>query len=250
VCNPDFAARFSYDGAIYGLHTNMSQTTTDRLYHEFKQEIVTCQIAPGLSLSEKELCDRYSASRTPVREACRRLESEKLIHIVPYRGYMVTPVNIHDFHSLHEIQLILDPPAAALAAVRATPAQLKAIELASSQQYRPGDNNSYYMFLQRNLDFHVGIADAAHNEHLLEATIAVQTRLMRFFYLIIAMDAFGPQLMDEHAQLVDALRRRDPEAAREAAVNHVRQTNRRGASIFTNSVELTLTPLADYSLTT
>ncbi len=226
----------------------MPPTTTDRLYHELKREIVTCQIAPGLSLSEKDLCDRYSASRTPVREACRRLENEKLISIVPYRGYTVTPVNIHDFHSLHEIQLILDPPAAALAAVRATPTQLKAIELASSQQYKPGDNDSYYMFLQRNMDFHVGIAEAAHNEHLLEATIAVQTRLLRFFYLIIAMDAFGPQLMDEHAQLVEAMRQRNPEAAREAAVNHVRQTNRRGASIFTNSVELTLTPLSDYSL--
>src|ERR1700710_499626 len=118
----------------------MSLTTTDRLYRQLKQEIITCRIAPGLSLSEKEICDRYSASRTPVREACRRLESEKLVSIVSYRGYTVTPVNMHDFHSLHEMQLILDPAAAALAAARATPVQLAAIQQASSQQYTPGDN--------------------------------------------------------------------------------------------------------------
>jgi len=155
---------------------------------------------------------------------------------------------MRDFHSLHEMQLILDPAAAALAATRATQEQLERIQQLGGIAYHHGSNDSYYSFLQRNFDFHQSIAEASQNEHLLEATISIQTRLMRFFYLIITMDAFGSELMDEHAQLVSALLRRDVDAAREAAVNHVRQTNRRGAAVFAKPANFLVGPLAELQL--
>lgn len=212
-------------------------TTSDRLYQQMKQDITVCSLLPGSPISEAELCKRYRASRTPVREASRRLESEGLITIVPFRGYFIAPLTLSEFQNLQEVQLIVEPATAALAATRATPAQIKAIETAGKYEYRVGQKNSYFTFLQRNFELHVGIAEAAQNDHLVEVTTSIQTRLMRFFYLIIAMDAFGPELVNEHERLVSAIRARNALLASERAADHVRKTIERSARLLLNPVQ-------------
>ncbi|HMF75650.1 MAG TPA: GntR family transcriptional regulator [Bryobacteraceae bacterium] len=215
----------------------MAMTTSDRLYQQMKQDITVCSLLPGSPISEAELCKRYRASRTPVREASRRLESEGLITIVPFRGYFIAPLTLSEFQNLQEVQLIVEPATAALAATRATPAQIKAIETAGKYEYRVGQKNSYFTFLQRNFELHVGIAEAAQNDHLVEVTTSIQTRLMRFFYLIIAMDAFGPELVNEHERLVSAIRARNALLASERAADHVRKTIERSARLLLNPVQ-------------
>lgn len=86
----------------------------------------------------------------------------------------------------------------------------------------------------------MGVAQASHNQHLVEIVTTIQTRLMRFFYLIIAMDAYGPQLVKEHEEIVAAIRRRDPEQARQRAADHVTQTIRRSAGLFMTATEARL----------
>jgi DNA-binding GntR family transcriptional regulator len=215
-------------------------TTCDRLYTHLKQDVTTCVLVPGAPISEGELCRRYRASRTPVREACRRLEREGLITIVPFRGYFIAPLTLVEYQNLHEVQLIIEPSAAALAAQRASPSQLKVIEVAGKYEYRVGQRNSYYTFLQRNFDLHVGIAEASQNQHLVEVTTAIQTRLMRYFYLIIAMDAFGPELVEEHERIISAIRARNAQLARDRAAEHVRKTIERSAGLFVRSTRARL----------
>ncbi len=218
-------------------------TTAARLYRSLKQDITTCALRPGQPFSEAEICRRYHASRTPAREACRHLQREGLVTIVPFRGYFVAPLTLAEFHNLHEVQLIVDPAAAGLAAIRAQPPQLKLLEQAAEYEYRVGVRASYVTFLQRNYNFHVGLAQASHNQHLVEIAASIQTRLMRFFYLIIAMDAYGPQLVREHEQIVAAIRARDAEKARQRAAEHVTQTIRRSAGLFMTSTEARLNEL-------
>ncbi len=91
-------------------------TEANRVYAEMKEDVVMCVLAPGSSVSEAELCKRYQSSRTPVREACRRLCNEGLVQIVPFRGYTITPLTIEEYRNLYEVQSILDPMIAGLAA--------------------------------------------------------------------------------------------------------------------------------------
>jgi DNA-binding GntR family transcriptional regulator len=218
-------------------------TTSERLYRSLKQDITTCLLLPGTPFSEAELCRRYRASRTPVREACRRLEREELIKIVPFRGYFVSPLTLAQFHNLHEVQLIVDPAAAGLAAVRATPAQLRSMEQCAKYQYRVGVRTSYYAFLQRNFHLHVGIAEASQNADLIRFVTSIQTHLMRFFYLIIAMDAYGTELVQEHENIVAAIRARNPVQAQHCSAEHVRKTIQRSAGLFMTSTESRLTEI-------
>src|SRR5437660_6246428 len=116
-------------------------TTANRVHKQLKSDIVTCKLAPGRCLSEMELAKRYSASRTPVREACRRLEHEGLIRIIPFRGYMIAPLSVAEFHDLEEMQLIFEPEAAALAAERADDDELDQMRELATYEYRVGDRS-------------------------------------------------------------------------------------------------------------
>lgn len=211
-------------------------TEASRVYAELKQDVATCVLAPGASVSEAELCKRYHASRTPIREACRRLCDEGLVQIVPFRGYTITPLTIEEYRNLYEVQSALDPMIAGLAAERATPEQLKEIEHWASYEYHPGQKNSYYTFLEWNKRFHIAIAEATGNRAFVEIVINLQARLMRYFYLVIVMDSYGPQLVAEHREIVRAVRAGNAQAARERAADHVRNTVHRSSNVDVRSV--------------
>lgn len=208
-----------------------AQTSSQRVYRSLKHDIVTCALLPGKSLSEQELCRRYQTSRTPVREACHHLEKEGLIKIIPFRGYFVAPLTMTEYHNLNEVQLVVEPAAASLAAQRATPADLKQIQDWSEYVYRTGNQKSYYTFLERNYHLHVGIAQASANESLCEIVAGVHTRLMRFFYLVISVDSYGPELVTEHREIVKAISSRDSEQARQRSAEHIVRTIQRSANL-------------------
>ncbi len=213
-------------------------TEAHRIYKELKQDIVTCRLAPGLSISELEMCTRYKASRTPVREACRRLGDESLMQMIPFRGYSITPLTIEEYRNLHELQSVVEPAVAALAAERASEEQIKEISGWATYEYKVGQKNSYYTFLEWNRNFHICIAAATRNQSLLEIVTNAQTRLMRYYYLVIVMDSYGPQLVAEHRELVRALKSGNAELARARASDHLENTVKRSMKIDLRSVNL------------
>jgi DNA-binding GntR family transcriptional regulator len=211
-------------------------TESKRIYRELKQDIVTCTLAPGLSISEQEMCDRYRASRTPVREACRKLCEESLMQMVPFRGYSIPSLTIEEYRNLRELQTAVDPAVAVLAAERATPTQIKEMEGWASYEYNVGQRNSYYTFLEWNRNFHICIAAATRNQAFLDIVMNVQTRLMRYYYQVIVMDSYGPELVAEHHDLVRAIKAGNTDLARQRAEEHLAHTTRRSVNIDLRSV--------------
>src|SRR5258707_11134804 len=136
------------------------------LYRRLRQDIVECELTPGKSFSEAELGRLYSASRTPVREACRRLEHEGLVRITPFRGYSIAPLSVAEFHDLQEMQLIFEPSAAAIAAERANRQELDEMRQLATYEYNVDDRNSYHEFLQTNYQLHSLIAHSTPNNRL------------------------------------------------------------------------------------
>jgi DNA-binding GntR family transcriptional regulator len=214
----------------------MQMTESSRVYKELKLDVVTCTLEPGLSISEQEMCKRYKASRTPVREACRKLCGESLMQMIPFRGYNIPSLTIEEYRNLNELQAVVEPAVAALAAERATDAQVKDIESWASYEYYPGQKNSYYTFLEWNRSFHISIAAASRNNAFLEVVRNEQTRLMRYFYQVIVMDSYGHELIEEHQHLVRAIKERNPDLARARAIEHLTNTSRRSANVDLRSV--------------
>ncbi len=202
-----------------------------RIYSEMRNEIISCELVPGAPVSEAELCSRFNGSRTPVREACRRLQEEGLLQIVPFRGCFIAPLTLDEYRSLNEMQLVLDPAAAAMAAERATDEQIANIERWANYIYHAGEKKSYETFLEWNSNFHIEIAQATGNDVMVEMTTNLQTRLIRYFYLVISMASYGKELVNEHQAMVRAIRARKPEQARDRATEHVIRTMERTSLI-------------------
>jgi DNA-binding GntR family transcriptional regulator len=211
-------------------------TIGEPLYRRLRQDIVECELTPGKSFSEAELGRLYSASRTPVREACRRLEHEGLVRITPFRGYAIAPLSVSEFHDLQEMQLIFEPSAAALAAERASQTDLDAMRELATYEYRLEDKQSYREFLQKNYQLHSLIARSTKNRRLFDVVGNIHVRLMRFFYLGLSFEPYGPTLVAEHISLVDAIRERNVEEARARASEHIVKAIDRSATLLMGAI--------------
>jgi DNA-binding GntR family transcriptional regulator len=211
-------------------------TIGEPLYRRLRQDIVECELTPGKSFSEAELGRLYNASRTPVREACRRLEHDGLVRITPFRGYAIAPLSVAEFHDLQEMQLIFEPAAAALAAERATPQELIEMRELATYEYRVDDKRSYREFLQTNYQLHCLIAQATQNRRMSDVVSNIHVRLMRFFYLGLSFEAYGPTLVEEHISLVEAICHRNADEARRMAREHIRKAIDRSATLLMGAI--------------
>jgi DNA-binding GntR family transcriptional regulator len=212
------------------------ESIVESLYRRVRQDIVECELTPGHAFSEAEIGRRYNVGRTPVREACRRLEQEGLIHIAPFRGYRIAPLSVAEFHDLEEMQLIFEPEAAALAAERAGAEELAEMGLLATCEYQVGDHASYRRFIQTNYKLHTLIAKSTRNRRLFEVTSNIHIRLMRFFYLGLPFDSYGPALVAEHVRLVDAICARNVADARSRASEHICMAMERSASLLMSAI--------------
>src|SRR5437667_678092 len=95
-----------------------------KVYRALKRDIIRGVHPAGEPLTEKELARRYKASRTPVREAALRLQEERLLRIVPNRGYFVSPITLQELNDVYEYRTAVECAAAELAARKGTDAEL------------------------------------------------------------------------------------------------------------------------------
>jgi DNA-binding GntR family transcriptional regulator len=187
----------------------------DRVYKKLKQQILTCRLAPEHRLIESELCAVLDVSRTPLREAFNRLSLEGLVIAAPPSGYIVAPLTIEDIRDLTELRRAVESEAAALAAQRATPEDIRVMESSATFSYKQGDRSTYASNLERNRSFHLAIARASHNSRLEAIVTSVLDQVQRaiYFGLDAAIDA--KLATAEHFQLIAAIKSRSPRKARE-----------------------------------
>jgi DNA-binding GntR family transcriptional regulator len=153
------------------------------------------------------------------------------MQMIPFRGYMIPALTIEEYRNLYELQSVVEPAVAALAAERASQEAMKEVESWAGYEYKLGQRNSYYTFLEWNRNFHIAIAAATRNQALLDVVRNVQTRLMRYYFLVIIMDSYGPELVEEHRDLVRALKAGNTALARTRASDHLVNTARRSMNV-------------------
>lgn len=239
--DPEYRTRTLADLSYRRLTRQLTQgvgmeSIVEILYRKLRQDIVECELTPGRAFSETEFGRLYNASRTPIREVCRRLEHDGLIRIIPFRGYRIATLSVAEFHDLEELQLIFEPEAAALAAERASEEEIAEMKKLATYEYRVGDRSSYREFIQSNYQLHTLIAQSTRNVRLNDVVSNAHVRLMRFFYLGLPFDSYGPALVAEHIRLVDAIASRNATEARHYAGEHIRQAMERSASMLMNAI--------------
>ncbi|MGD1992158.1 MAG: GntR family transcriptional regulator [Anaerolineae bacterium] len=196
-------------------------TSADRIYADLRKAIILGHHSPGERLDLEELAARYGTSVTPVREALQMLSQDRLVTTKPHAGFYVTQVTLKELRDMLELRVILEVAAAERAAARITERQLTELEGVHAG-YTGDDEASYERYVTENRRFHYLIAQASGNQELADALGRLHDRLARFFVFVHT----GEEVEKRHHRLVDALRTRDPEVARDVILEEVNETQR------------------------
>ncbi|MCX5087361.1 GntR family transcriptional regulator [Streptomyces sp. NPDC056121] len=194
----------------------------ERAYRAIRDQLVMLDIRPGAPINEDQLAQSLGVGRTPVREALKRLQYERLVTTYPRRGTFATEVNITDLAHISEVRLELEPLAAARAARRATAedrAALAAVrrELAGVDP-RHGDAAE---LMHLDLKVHRAVYAATHNPYLEDTLIRHDNLATRIWCLFIDRLADMAGHVEEHGPLIDAIVAGEPDAAAQIARAHV-----------------------------
>ncbi len=188
-------------------------------YERLKELIVGGRLQPGEHLSEPALAGSLGVSRTPVREALQRLAQEGLVEVQPGRGARVRTLTPAEVAEVYEVRALIEGEAARRAAGRCDEAGLARLEeaLAELEGASPSD---YAAQIAADARFHSLLVAAAGNGvlerlfHDLDSALALTRQYSRDLNQT-------PETRQQHHAITAAIRRRDPEAARAAAILHV-----------------------------
>ena len=170
---------------------------------------------------EVELADEMGVSRTPVREAIRKLELEGLVVMIPRRGTYVADISIKDITEIYEIRISLDVLAAGLAAERITDEELATLNgyLVEISKHVPGMNMD--KIVELDSAFHDVLYHASRNERLSSIINNLREQLTGIRGRSMSAPGRMIETMDEHRALVEAIAARDVERAQRAARVHI-----------------------------
>ncbi len=168
-------------------------------------EVLTGQIPPGAKLEEEALCQRFSASRTPVREALRQLAAQGVVEIRPRQGAFVVQLTVESLVEMFECMGHLEAACASLAARRHTAEDRLALSSSHEACIQAAQLADPIAFYGANAQFHQCIYRASHNNYLARQTLELCNRLEAYR----RDSTFHPGLMSlsirEHQEVLDAI---------------------------------------------
>ncbi len=196
-----------------------ARSLSELAYLRLRELIVTVELAPGTAISEPELMLRLGLGRTPIREALRTLQRERLVEVFPRRGMIVSAINVGDLGALTEVRGLLEAQAASLAAERATVAERNEIVDLIAALDASGAGERALIDLDERM--HRAVWAAAHNPFLAATLEEYYTKTLRIWFLALDRVAGLGDSIREHRALLVAIRDADPPGAAEAARQHV-----------------------------
>lgn len=209
----------------------------DEVYDTLLEQLMSLQIEPGARVTIDALARELRISQTPIRDALNRMEADGLVVRIPHAGYRIPPqITRERFEDMVEIRLLLEPSTARRAAERATSAQVSRLREMQDEMAAlvEGDRRpAYGAFGLRDAAFHDLVADAAGNQVVREALARLHTHVHLFRLLYHSEVTF--LAMGEHAEVLEAIAARDPDAAAYAMRQHILLSRDRFRRLFDES---------------
>jgi DNA-binding GntR family transcriptional regulator len=195
----------------------------EHAYRTLTDQLVTLQIRPGSPLNDEQLARQLGVGRTPVREALKRLEADRLVVAYPRRGTFATEVHLTDLGHVSEVRRQLEPLAAAAAARRASAGDRELLaglaESAAEQSSRPAVEPVELMRL--DLRLHRAVYAATGNPFLESTLISYDNLATRIWCLFLDRLPGLAGHVGEHSALLRAVIDGDAERAAACATDHV-----------------------------
>ncbi len=205
-----------------------SESLADQAYNLIRKEILTGILAPNEELREEKLAIELGISRTPLREAIRRLATDGLVVLTTGKPASVSSFTKEDALHQMEVRKLLETYNMEQVARFVAPKFLNTLKDNLKLQKRASDKNDFHEFIELDREFHLILANQNPNKKLREMIHTINTGVNRAFlilantYPISAMEASG-----EHEAIVTALENKDELAATKAMLEHMDNIERR-----------------------
>lgn len=195
--------------------------SSERVYQALRHRILAGMLEPGSRLVELQLATEFTVSRTPVREALKRLTAEGLIRVDPVRGIVVSDVDARELEEIFVVREVLDGLAARLAAGRVSSTDLTKLHLLMDMMRDAVRTGQWEGMVQANIKFHDVLHQAAGNERLRHLTRNLLDFVRRFSNEAFASQERASEVLAEHEEIIRAMETRDPDLAEKVARRHV-----------------------------
>lgn len=205
----------------FQLQMNEYLPLRDVVFQTLRQAILKGELEPGERLMEIHLAQKLGVSRTPVREAIRKLELEGLVIMIPRKGAVVADITLSDLEDVLEVRLALEELAVRQACRNYTAEQMKRLKKASGEFRRILYGTDVIAYAEADEEFHAVIYEMTGNRKLVQLLSNLREQMYRYRMEYLKDRLSHGQLVQEHEEIVRALEARDESRAVEVMVLHV-----------------------------
>ncbi len=197
------------------------------VFDYLKNAIISGELKPGERLMEIAIANQLGVSRTPVREAIRRLEKEQFVEMIPRKGAYVASTTIKDILDVLEVRRLLEGFATAKAAERMTEEELARITVTHKSFLKAVEENDTEALIIYDNEFHERIFEASDNSKLIELTKSLSEQVQRHRLSYFNEFRDYDELKEWHEKIFEAIVNKDSKVASEVAQKHVELIEKR-----------------------
>ncbi|WHH57305.1 GntR family transcriptional regulator [Petroclostridium sp. X23] len=209
-------------GKLSKINLNDYKPLREVIFDSLREAIIMGELKPGERLMEIQLAEKMGVSRTPVREAIRKLELEGLVVMIPRKGAHVAELSVKDIKDVLEVRSSLDGLASALAAKRINKDELRELGNIVDQFAQYLEKNNVQGLIKKDVEFHELIYKASRNEKLGQIATNLKEQIHRFRVVYLKDYSSPKELMREHNEIYHAIESGDEKLAEELALIHIR----------------------------
>ena len=193
----------------------------DVVFNTLRQAILTGELKPGERLMEIHLANKLGVSRTPIREAIRKLELEGLVTMIPRRGAEVAQITEKGMNDVLEVRRAMDALCVELACDRITPEELEQLREACDGFEAAVKTKDVKKIAQADVALHDIIVQATGNQRLIQLVNNLSEQMYRYRFEYIKDSSQHERLVEEHRIIYQSIVQKDKETASQAAKTHI-----------------------------
>lgn len=209
------------DKNIFELKLDHYKPLREVVFESIRSAIINGSLKPGERLMEVQMAEKLGVSRTPIREAIRKLELEGLVVMIARKGAYVADLSLKDITDVLEIRAALEGLAAGLASIRISEEEVASIEAVAMKFHKAIENDDFEGMIQMDIQFHDLIFIATRNEKLIQISNNLREQVQRFREIYISKANKSKDLAKEHYEITEAISNRNIDLAEKLARKHI-----------------------------
>lgn len=201
--------------------TKYKNSTRDFVYEALRDAIVSLELPPGATISEKEISEELEVSRTPVREAFLRLTEDELLTVLPQRGSYISLIDLDHVEDARFLREQAEAGIIRLACESFSDSYIEKLEKNLKYQRFARDNDDENELFILDKAFHRLIAEGSSKSRVWEVIQKVDTHSNRLRKLSLAMKLNWKKLVDQHEEMLSAIKAKDSDLAEQLMRDHL-----------------------------